>query len=75
MPGDDVAPLIGAADLDLAAVVLVQPEVVVGLQQHVAELGERDPVLALEARLDRLLGQHLVDRDVLADVAQELEEA
>ena len=40
--GDDVAPLVGAAGLQLDAVVLVQVAEVVGLQQHVAELGERD---------------------------------
>ena len=72
-PGDDVAPLVGAADLQLDAVVLVQQPEVVGLQEHVAELGVRDAVLAVDAQLDRLLGQHLVDGDVLADVAEELE--
>ena len=33
---EDVAPLVGAADLELAALVLVEPAVVVGLQEHVA---------------------------------------
>ena len=46
--GDDVAPLVGATDLDGAVEVLVQPQVVVGLQQHVAELGERDAVLGVD---------------------------
>ena len=55
--------------------VLVQPCVVVGLQQHVAELRERDAVLARDAAAHRLLGEHVVDRDVLADVAQELDHA
>ena len=72
--GDDVAPLVGSADLDRAAEVVVQPQVVVGLQQHVAELGERDAVLGVDPHLDALAGEHLVDRDVLADVAQELED-
>ena len=67
----DVAPLVGAADLQLATVVLVQPPVVVGLQQHVRELGVRDAVLALDPGADRLAGEHLVDGDVLADVAEE----
>ena len=70
----DVAPLVAAAELHVAAVVEVQAEEVVGLQQHVAELGVGDPLVrALEAALDRLLGHHLVDREVLAHVAQELE--
>jgi hypothetical protein len=33
------------------------------------------PVLAFEARAHRVLGHHVIDRQVLADVAQELEEA
>ncbi len=73
-PGDDVAPLVGPADLDRAAQVVVQPEVVVGLQQHVAELGEGDAVLGVDPQLDALARQHLVDGDVFADVAQELED-
>ena len=68
---EDVAPLVRAADLQLAALVLVQPPVVVGLQQHVRELGVRDAVLALDPGSHRLPGQHLVDGHVLADVAQE----
>ena len=52
----------------------MQPEVVVGLQQHVAELGEGDALLGLQAHLHALPGQHLVDGGVLADVAQELEQ-
>ena len=71
--GDDVSPLVGPPDLDRAVEVVVQPEVVVGLQEHVAELGEGDAVLGVDALLDALPGQHLVHRDVLADVAEELE--
>ena len=52
----DVAPLVAAADLQVAAVVEVQAQEVVGLEQHVAELGVGDPLVrALEAGLDRLL--------------------
>ena len=52
----------------------VEAQEVVGLQQHVAELGVGDALLgSLEAGLDRLLGHHLVDGEVLADVAQVLE--
>ena len=49
--------------------------IVVGLQQLVAELGETDAVVALEAALHRFLRHHVVDGEVLADVAQEVEEA
>ena len=73
-PGDDVAPLIRAADLQPAAVPPVQLHVVVGLQQHVAELGVGD-ALALEPAPDGVSVQHDVDRKVLADVAQEFDRA
>ena len=70
----DVAPLVAAAELDVAAVVEMQAQEVVGLEQHVAELGVGDPLIrTLEAGLDGLLGHHLVDGEVLADVAQVLE--
>ena len=75
MPGGDVAPLVGAAHLQLDVLVLAEPPEVVGLEQHVAELGVGDPVLALHAVPDRLLGHHLVDGHVLADVAEEVEHA
>ena len=70
----DVAPLVAPAELEIAAVVEVQPQEVIGLQQHVTELGVADALIgALEAGLDRLLGHHLVDREVLAHVAEVLE--
>ena len=48
---------------------------VVGLQQHVAELRVGDPLIApLEPGLHRLLRHHLVHGEVLADVAQEVED-
>jgi hypothetical protein len=42
------------------------------LDEHVAELGERQP--ALESHLDRILREHVRDREVLAHVAQEVEQ-
>ena len=69
--GGDVAPLIAAAHLQTAAVAIEQLQEVVGLQQQVAELGERDAFLALEPPVHRLLLQHVVDGEVLAGVAQE----
>ena len=50
-------------------------EEVVGLQEHVAELLVGDALLPLEAGPHRVLGHHLVDPEVLADVAQEVGEA
>ena len=72
--GRDVPPLIGTAHLQFDAVVVVQMSKVVGLQQHVAELGERDAMLTIEAGSHRLLGDHLIHRDVLADVAEEVQQ-
>ena len=43
------------------------------LEEHVAELGERQA--PLEPDLDGVLGQHVRDREVLADVAQEVDAA
>ena len=68
----DVPPLITAAHLQRALPFAEQVQEVVRLQQHVAELGEREP--ALETRLHRFLLQHDVDRKVLADVAQEIDQ-
>ena len=45
---------------------------VVRLEEHVAELGERQP--ALEPDLDRILGEHVRDREMLAGVAQEVDQ-
>ena len=45
---------------------------VVRLEQHVAELGVREA--GLEPRLHRLLLKHHVHREVLPDVAQEVDE-
>ena len=74
--GGDVAPLVGSAQLHLAAVFLVEVHEIETLHQLVGEFGERHAVaLAVETLLDRILGHHVVDRDQLADVADEVEEA
>ena len=70
--GGNVAPLVGTAHLQLAALGAVEDEEVVALQQLVAELGERDA--GLHAFLHAVLGHHVVDGDVLAHVADEIEE-
>ena len=70
--GGDVAPLVGAAHLQLDAHRPVQVAEVVRLEEHVAELGERQA--ALEPDLDRVLGEHVRHREVLAGVAQEVDQ-
>src|SRR6266545_4900630 len=64
---------VAAADLERALALAKQVQEVVGLEQHVAELGERQP--RIESRLHRLLLQHDVHGEVLADVAQEVDHA
>ena len=63
----------GAAHLQLDAHRPVQVLEVGRLQEHVAELGERQA--AVEPHLDGVLGEHVRDREVLPDVAQELDQA
>ena len=70
---DDIAPLVGAAHLQHAAVALVQLDEIVGLQDHVVEFEERQFLFALEPHLHRVEGEHAVDREVAADVAQEVD--
>ena len=69
----EVAPLVVAAGLQRAAEVAVQLQVVQALEQLVAELGVGDALVAVQPRRDRLLLDHLVDPEVLADVAQEVQ--
>ena len=64
---DDVAPLVGAAHLQPAAVAAGELQEVVRLHDHVVELEEGQRLLALEPQLHRFEGQHAVDREVAAD--------
>ncbi len=60
--GGDVAPLVGAADLQLAAETAVQLNVVVALEQAVGELGEGDAdIVAVDPLLYGFLLDHGVD--------------
>ena len=70
---DDVAPLVRAAHLQHAAVAPVQLDEIVGLQDHVVEFEERQLLLAVEPQLHRIEGQHAVDGEMPADVAQEID--
>lgn len=72
--GDDVAPLVRPSGLQLDPAVLVQMAEVVSLEERVAELGEGQTVIAVKSAANRVLGEHLVDRHKLANVAKKVEE-
>ncbi len=54
--------------------ILVEAQEVDRLDDHVAELGVGDARIALQPRAHGLLGHHRVDAEVLADVAQVLDQ-
>ena len=66
---DDVAPLVAGAGLQFHSMRLIEVSEVVGLQQHVAELGVRDAVLALDTAAHRVFRHHLIDREVFPYIA------
>ena len=69
--GGDVAPLVLSAALKRAAVIAVEDIIIVRLEEHVAELHERNA--RFHAELDGLGGQHFVDAEFGTDVTQEVE--
>ena len=71
--GRDVAPLVRATRLQRAPVASIELDIVVGLQELVAELGVGDAILR-QTCCDRLSIQHAVDAEVLAHVAKELQD-
>ncbi len=72
--GGDVSPLIAAAGLKPAAKLPLEMDEIVGLEEHVAELGvAHSRVAPLQAAADGVLGEHDVDGKMLADVAEEFE--
>ena len=68
--GGDVAPLVAATELQRDVVATAELEEVVGLKQHVCELGEGDT--RVHAGPHRILLEHVVHGEVLPRVAQEL---
>src|SRR5690606_10222288 len=69
-PGD-IAPLIATTNLQGAVIAMIKLRKIQGLQQHVGEFGERDTfAFTLNPLLDRFLIDHIVDREVLAYIAQ-----
>ncbi len=75
--GGDIAPLVRAAELETDILRLIEVQVVVSLEELVGEFGEGEPLdgICLETLPHRLLRHHIIDRDVLTDVADEVEEA
>ena len=70
----DIAPLIRAADLQPATVSVIQLGKIEGLQNHVAEFCKADAcAFAVEPLPNGFFADHIVDRKVLADVAQKVE--
>ena len=69
--GNNVSPLVTAANLQRTAVGVVQLNVVVGLKQHVGKLSVGDAVI-IQAALNRVASEHGIERKVLSDVAQKL---
>ena len=69
--GEDVAPLVVAAHFDAAAVTTEQLQEIVALHQHVVEFQEGQAFF--HALLVALGGQHAVDGEVDADLAQEVD--
>ena len=68
---EHIAPLVVAAELHIAAVVLEQVVEVVGLHRHVVELEEAQALF--HALLEALCAEHIVDREAGTDVADELD--
>jgi hypothetical protein len=71
----DIAPLIAAADLEFAIVVLAQAIKIERLQQHVAEFGVTDAGFAIfHPGAHALLGHHHVDGKMLSDIPEKIQE-
>ena len=74
MDTDDVAVLIRTGDLEGAVHGAPQVQEVVGLEKHVGKLGVGDPLLAvLKPVTNRILLDHRVDREVLANITEDFE--
>ncbi len=68
---DDVPPLVRTAHLEADIVAAAEFEEVVGLEDHVVEFEEAERLFAVEAEADAIEGEHAVDAEMAADVAQE----
>ncbi len=70
-PGDNVAPLVGAAHLQFAAEASGQLDKVIGLQYEIVEFEKGQRLVAFEAQPHAVLRQHAIDREVPPDIAQQ----
>ena len=68
---DDIAPLVRPAHLEAAGRAARQLQKIIGLQDHVIEFEEGERLLPIQPHLHRIEAQHPVDREMLADIAQE----
>ena len=68
---DDIAPLVRSAHLQAAGRAARQLQKIIGLEDHIVELKEAQRLFTVEAQLHAVEAQHPVDREMLADVAQE----
>jgi hypothetical protein len=71
----DVSPLIAPTHLQRARKAIVQHEIVVCLQQGVAELGVGDSFVTLGAPLHRFFCEHRIHGEVFSHVTHELDRA
>src|ERR1051326_4484849 len=69
---ENISPLIAAAHLQRALESIMQHQIVVGLQQRIAEFSERNTFVRIQAPADGFLAQQIVDGEMFAHVAQEL---
>ena len=70
---DDVAPLVGAAELKRAIVAPRQFDEIVGLEDHVVEFQEGERLFPVQPQFHAVEGQHPVDREMAAVLAQEID--
>ena len=75
--GGDVAPLVASAQLQNAALVFPEPVKVIALHELVAEFREGHALGGVtgQALFHAVLGHHVIDGDVLAYVADKVDEA
>ena len=58
--GDNVRPLITAANLELAIIVFCQHKKIIGLAEHIAEFEKTEVLFAFEAHGDRFGSEHFI---------------
>ena len=72
--GREVAPLVGTTCLKHHTVFVVQVQEVVALQHLIAEFSEGDAFFRVETTGDGLFAEHGAEPEVLADIAQEVDD-